>query len=457
MADILIVDDDENICAVFRRFVSEQGHTPLVASSGKEAIEIVRSAHPAVVVMDVRMGGMSGLEALAEIRRIDANVPVIIMTAYGTSQTSIEAVQLGAFEYLNKPLDLDVVGRVITQALEAQALSRASTAPPPDASEYPLVNLVGSSAAMQDAYKRIGLLTTNDVPALIVGERGVGKRLVAKTIHFNSARRNGPFMSVSCGASDDESLGRDIFGDGGETPAIGGTLFLDGVEALPPRVQQRLLRTILDGTSGRFGSQAPPATARIVAASEVNLADEVRQGTFIAELHDALSVITIDLPPLRERRGDIPELVEHFLRWYSAELGKPLHGVDERVLQRLEGYQWPGNVAELQIAMQRACVLARGAVLTPDDLRGSLQDTTVPGRVEALAVLESAVRKIFHQRTSEPSGGASRSIFYDVIGRVEEMLIREALHVTGGNQVRAAEILDLNRSTLRTKIRLYDL
>jgi DNA-binding NtrC family response regulator len=472
MATILIVDDDENICSAFVQFLVEQGHTPLVASNGKDALEIVARSRPDLVIMDVRMPGMDGLHALSGIREIDPDVYVVIMTAYGTSRTSIEAFRLGAFDYLTKPLDLDVVQAVIERAFETQALSRASrlksTAEPED---YALVNLVGQSAPMQEAYKRIGLLTTNDVPALIVGERGVGKQLVAKTIHFNSRRRAKPFVTINCRTLDGGSLELELFGQalppgpdgaglvvGGKLDAAReGTIFLQGVETLTPALQERLLRLLVDHTFDRPGATASVvADARVLTATDVDLAEEVRRGNFDAELYDTLRVVAIELPPLRKRREDVPDLVGYFVRRYGAELHKSVTGVDERVLRRLQDHAWPGNVGELENTIKRACVLARGAVITADVLGDSFEAVAVPRRAEAESTLEDAVRRMLRQRTGD-AATSTISAFYEIIGLVEATLIREALAVTGGNQVRAAELLELNRTTLRQKMRLYDL
>jgi DNA-binding NtrC family response regulator len=471
MATILIVDDDETICSAFKQFLIEQGHTPLIASNGRDALDIVATAHPSLVITDLRMPGPDGLHVLSEIRRLDPDIHVVVMTAYGTSRTSIEAVRLGAFDYLTKPLDLDVVQILIERAIETQALTRASRLrSAADADDYALINLVGQSPPMQEAYKRIGLLTTNDVPALIFGERGVGKHLVAKTIHFNSVRRSQPFVAVNCRTLDAAALERELFGQelpraaegagivlGGKVDtACGGTLFLDGVEILTPPLQEKLLRLVVDRVFDRPGAnRSVAADVRVLAATDGDLAEQVRRGDFDAALYDALRVVCIELPPLRKRREDIADLIAYFVRRHAAELQKTITGVDERVLRRLQDYGWPGNVGELENAIKRACVLVRGAVITGDVVHEGGYDA-VPRRAEAESALEMAVRRLLQQRTSDTTTPPI-STFYEIIGRVEAVLIREALAVTGGNQVRAAELLELNRTTLRNKMRLYDL
>ena len=473
MASILIVDDDENLCSAFGRFLTEQGHVPLVASNVKDAVDAVATARPDLVVMDIRMPGANGLQGLAEIRRIDPDVYVVIMTAYGTSQTSIEAMRLGAYDYLIKPLDLDALQVVIDRALEAQAVSRAARGRSgEDAEDYALVNLIGASPPMQDAYKRIGLLTTNDVPALVIGERGVGKQLVARTIHFNSRRRDRPFVAVDCRTSAEAVLERELFGYGARAgadagaatvtgkleAACGGTLFLEGIEAVAAPLQAKLVRVIVDHAVERPGTmERTDVDVRFIAATDADLAAEVRQGRFSADLYDSLRVVPIELPPLRRRSDDIPLLATYFMNRYASELGKTIRGIDDRALRLLREHSWPGNVAELENAVRRACVLARGEVITSDALADSLQDTRLPRQAEAESTLELAVRTLLHELLAEDRATRPASAFYAIVRRVEETIIREALVATGGNQVRAAELLDLNRNTLRNKMRLYDL
>lgn len=389
-----------------------------------------------------------------------------MMTAYGTSRTSIEAMRLGAYEYLTKPLDLDTVRSVIDKALEARTLARqARAARGPDDEPYALVNLVGKSAPMQEAYKLIGRLTTNDVPVLIVGERGVGKQLVARTIHFNSRRQAQPFVAAGCAALPEGPLAEDLFGrdaaGGAELAgkierAQGGSLFLADVHALSLTLQARVLRLLTDRTFERVGGRRiVAADVRVMASTDEDLADEVQQGNFNQELFDALRVITLQLPPLRDRREDLPELVAHLVKRCSAELGKPLTGVGRRTLEVLTDHPWPGNVGELEHVLKRASILARGEVITADNLAGGFEDRPPPGREETDAALSAAVRKALQQRLTERAPTGAWPPFHDIVGRAEKILVREALAMTSGNQLRAAELLGLNRTTLRKKIRLY--
>lgn len=448
MATILVVDDDEDICTAFRHFLTDEGHTPLVASNASDALAEVRGARPDLVILDIRMPGVDGLQALRQIREAAPDVYVIMMTAYGTSQTSIEAARLGAFESLTKPLDLDVVRAVVNRALESRRLGQAVAAAEGEAA--PPTGLVGTSPPMQEAYKLIGRVAGNDLPVLVAGERGVGKRLVAGVIHAHSRRKDRPLVTVSCRALPEAALTDDLFGPAGQLAAArGGTLILEDIDGLSLPLQARLLRVLpADG-----GATDP----RIIATTREDLADEVEQGTFNAELHDRLRLITIALPPLRERREDLPALVALFVQRAAADLGKTIRGVDPRVIERFADHPWPGNVGELEHVVRRASVLAAGEIVTLDDLGDSLRETALPGRDEADATLEAAVQLALQRRLADREAADAWPPFHDVIGHVEKILVREALATTSGNQVRAAELLGLNRTTLRKKMRLYRL
>lgn len=466
MARILVVDDDENICSAFQQFLERDGHTPLIASNAEDAVKTVVAENPDLVIMDIRMPGTDGLAALHRIKQLSPHTDVIIMTAFGTSQTSIEAMRLGAFEYLNKPFGLEEVREVIDKALETQSLSRKAGKSAQDQwDKYSGVSLVGKSPRMQEAYKRIGLLSTNNVPALLSGEQGVGKRLVAYTIHFNSSRKAKPFLAVNCSTLPNDEVETEIFGSeaaaSGAAPylgkierAAGGTVFIEEIHDLPRTAQDRLLRYLRDRGVERVGGAASVAPdTRVLAAATVNLADSVRQGQFNLELFELLRVISIDLPPLRDRLEDIPDLVDHFLRRNNEELNRTLKGVDARLLKVFEKHPWPGNVAELEHAIKRACILARGDVITEDDV-GDLAETSTLARDEVETELDAAVRQTLQQRLIDRAQTDTESVFHDIVGKVETTLVREALTMTGGNQVKAAEILGLNRTTLRKKMNL---
>ncbi|MBI4473551.1 MAG: sigma-54-dependent Fis family transcriptional regulator [Acidobacteria bacterium] len=457
MAEILIVDDDENMCSAFQRFLEDEGHTPVIVSNAEDALKSVAGSHPDLVIMDIRMPGTDGIEALKQIRQIDPAIYVVIMTAFGTSQTSIDAMRLGAFEYVTKPLDLDDLKSIIDKALRTQQFSRsARSALQTNTETYPLVDLVGKSIKMQEAYKLIGVLATNDVPALLVGEHGVGKQLAARTIHFNSQRKDKPFLAVDCQSVPADSLDAEIFGkedEGKLERAEGGTLFLAEIQLLSLPLQAKLFRYLMEHTFERAGSTAPiRKNVRVIAATTENLAEGPAQnGQFNTELLDALRVISIELPPLRNRREDIPDLAAHFIRRNNSELNKTLKGVEDHALRALTEHDWPRNVAELERVVKRACILARGEVITIAEL-GTLEESSMPGSQEVGNALDVAVQNALHRELLDKKASDVFSIFHHIVGRVELTLVREALAIADGNQVKAAEILGLNRTTLRKKM-----
>jgi two-component system response regulator AtoC len=443
MADILVVDDDQSIAVAFRAFLEEDRHRVRVAGSAADGLRQIAERTPDLVIMDVRMPGVDGLQALQQIRARFPDLYVVIMTAYGTSQTSIEAIRSGAFDYVTKPLDLDELRVVIDKALAAQRISPMAEASAQASTEETLVNLVGQTPVMLDLYKVMARLTTNDVPALISGERGTGKQLVAETIHDNSARRDEPFAALDCGMLTESAIAEIFDGDAG-------TILLADVEAMPAAVQARLARAL--GGQGRSASTAPRLRARVLASTVVDLSKATRDGGFNRELFDVLSVIRIHLPPLRERRPDIPILVGHLIKRFNAELNRSIRGVDARVTQLLHDHAWPGNVRQLQSVVKRACVLARGDVITQDEVGDSLSLLTLPQRAEADPGLRAAVTKALHDRLLALEPSLASSAFHEIVDLVEETLVKEALTVTNGNQVKASEMLGVNRATLRKKM-----
>jgi two-component system nitrogen regulation response regulator GlnG len=441
MADILVVDDDQAIATAFERFLKHEGHTCTLASNAEDAVRLVGEREPDLVMMDIRMPGADGLQLLQQMRSRYPDVYVVMMTAYGTSQTSIDAIRGGAFEYLTKPLDLDQLRSVIDRALAArQSRDRAAVAA---AETPPHVALVGDTPAMQDVYKMIGRVATTDVPVLIVGERGTGKELVAATIHDNSSRREHPFVSVDCAVLPEHALEAEIFG------AEAGTAHLASVHALPRALQGRLASAMTEVRTRATARK--PLGVRIVASTDQDLADLVADGTFSRELYDALAVVTLRLPPLRDRRDDVPVLVGHFIQRFNEALDRRIKGVDDQVLGRLQEHSWPGNVGELESVIKRACIVTRGDLITLDEIGESISDSRFPGRQELESALTRAVRVALQERIAERKAGASSSAFHDIVGLVETTLVREALAITGGNQVKASELLGVNRATLRKK------
>jgi DNA-binding NtrC family response regulator len=443
MADILVVDDDQSVASAFENFLSFEGHTCRLASNAEEAMQLIAARRPALVMMDVRMPGVDGLSALKQIRSTFPDIYVVMMTGYGTSQTSIDAIRSGAYDYLTKPLDLEEIRAVIRKAVDAQQ-TRTSAEGAAPATADPLPRLVGSTAAMRDVYKTIGRLAGIDVPALVVGEHGTGKQLVIATIHENSSRATHPFIVLDCATLDDLSLERALF-NGSQ-----GTLQLSQVEKLSAALQVRLARALGDTLARQASSDQ--LGARVIASTESDLGTLAQSGSFDRELHAALSVVTVKLPPLRERGEDIPLLVRHFIQRFNVEFDRTIAGADDRVLAVLQEYTWPGNVAELETVVKRGCILARSDVITVDEVGDRLGERRSISRRDAESSLATAARTALQERLVNTPDDATLSAYHDIIDVVETTLVQEALKITNGNQVKAAAVLGVNRATLRKKI-----
>lgn len=444
MADILVVDDDQSIAAAFERVLRHEQHGYRLASNAEDAVRLIAERQPDLVLMDVRMPGVDGLQALQIIRQRFPDIHVVIMTAYGTSQTSIDAIRAGAFDYITKPLDLEQIRGVIRQALGAQRLRDAVSGPDAgEVADLTQVRLIGDAPAMQDIYKMIGTLAGNGVPALVVGERGTGKQLVIETIHDNSGRSEHPIVFLDCATLPESDLAQALFG------THTGTIHVGQVDALPLLLQGRLARAM--NTNRARADSEPAMAARILASSDINLTEAMASGAFNRELYEALAVITLRLPPLRERKEDIPLLVRHFVQRFNEQLSRTGKGVDQQVALRLQEHPWPGNVGELERVIKRACVVTRSDVITLEDLGDSLTDNRPSGHQGADAALVRAARTALQERLVDVPG-TSTTPYHDIIDVVETTLAREALSITNGNQVKAAELLGVNRATLRKKL-----
>ena len=469
MSKILIADDERAICDAFSRLIEMEGHQPLTASNGKNALKIIREQQPDAVFMDVKMPGMGGLEALTQLQQENIKIPVVIMTAYGTMETAMEAVRKGAFDYLGKPVELSRARQLLKQMLAVSSVQNTQAEEPAEIPAATASVLVGQSAPMQELFKLMGLLTTNDMTALITGESGVGKELVARGIHQHGNNSQQPFVAINCAAIPENLLESELFGHekgsftGADSRRLGhfeaagkGTLFLDEIGELPFSVQSKLLRVLQERSFTRIGSStAIPLQARIIAATNRNLESDVAEKSFREDLYHRLNVITLCVPPLRQRKEDIELLARHFLAQASHELNKPLRDIEAAAIQQITSYSWPGNVRELEHVIKRSVLMSRGEILTIHDLimptspQGNVKQTTK----DSLTHLGLAARQALHEAIdqAEQTDGDS-DIFHKLITYVETELISEALRLSKNNQVTAAKKLGLHRTTLRNKM-----
>ena len=435
----------------------------VAVKDGDSALRAFESEPFDVVFLDVRMPGVDGLTALARLRQMRADACVIVMTAHGTMDTAIQAMQRGAYDYLAKPFDLDEVLLLAERALAARRLTQEVTRLKSGLQEvWEFGAIIGRHPRMQDVYKTIGRVAGSDVTVLLRGESGTGKELVASAIHNYSRRAGGPFVAVSCAAIPATLLESEMFGHergaftdakerrlGKLELAHGGTLYLDEIGDMPLELQTKLLRALQERTIERLGGQdSIRVDVRVLAATNRDLEALMKEGRFREDLYYRLNVVAVSLPSLRERRRDIPLLVEHFLAKYAAELGE--RGVAPEALDRLVGYDWPGNVRELENVIQRAMVMATSGVILPEHL--PIGPVSAAASVAADAPLEEIVERKLTECVRGLREHASANLYDLMIGLVEKPLLRAVLRETGGNQVRAAQILGINRNTLRKKL-----
>jgi DNA-binding NtrC family response regulator len=466
MARVLVADDERSICEAFSSLLAAEGHEALVASSGTEALRMVRDEAPDAVFLDVRMPGLDGLAVLREIARSDPSLPVIIMTAWGTLETAAAALGSNAFDYLGKPLDIGQLRAVLARALHRPAARTRSVGVVPEVDARPA--LVGQSRPMQEIFKHIVLLAGNDLNVLVLGDSGTGKELVARAIHDRGPRRDEPFVAVNCAAIPEQLIESELFGhvrgaftdarEGriGRFEAAGrGTLFLDEITELPLHVQGKLLRVLQERSYERVGSVTPMAfTARLIAATNRDLAAEVEAGRFREDLFHRLDLASLRLPPLRERTEDIPELAAALLARANREVGKRLEGIEHDALQRLASQDWPGNVRQLEHVIKRSVLTARGPLLSVHDLRfeeaaGSGSSASGSGIESPLTHLREAATQVVEAARDE---GVSGDVHRRIVEAAEMAAIGAALRLSAGNQVQAARLLGIHRSTLRSKL-----
>jgi two-component system, NtrC family, nitrogen regulation response regulator GlnG len=465
---ILVADDEESMRWVLSKALRKKGFTVDLAKDGDEALRLIQADGYDLAILDIKMPGLTGLELLDKVRELKSELLVVIMTAEASMKNAVEAMKRGAYDYITKPFDLDVIDAIVEKVSRAREMTSQVTLLKEELKDrYQLEkNIIGNSPAMREIYKVVGKVAPSDVTVLVEGESGTGKELIARAIHFNSRRLGKPFIALNCAAIPKELLESELFGfeKGAFTGAVerklgkfeqanGGTIFLDEIGDMPLDLQAKILRVLQEKEVTRTGgSQALAVDVRIVAATNQDLEEKVRQKSFREDLYYRLNVVPIRLVPLRERTEDIPLLVDYFLAKTCAELEVPAKRCDSAAYQLLAAYAWPGNVRELENTIKRAVILASDPLLTPADfpgLRGPRGAERAPGDDLSLeGIVDIKLRGCFTNMDKMESG----DVHAMVLEQVERPLIRFVLEKTRGNQVRAADILGINRNTLRKKI-----
>jgi two-component system, NtrC family, response regulator AtoC len=449
---ILIIDDEPSLRQTVSMILAEEGYEVHVASNGKEGLDRALQMQPDMVLTDVRMPGMSGLEFLERYRSEGGEALVIVMTAYGSTDLAIEAMKKGAYDYVPKPFSADQLVLTIRKAQEREALRREVSRLREEVTvERRFSNIIARSPAMKSAIETATKVARYPSPVLVTGESGTGKELIARLIHEQSDRADAAFVAVNCGAIPENLLESELFGyvrgafTGAERDklglfeaASGGTLFLDEIGEMPAPLQVKLLRVLQEGEVRRLGENRNRSVdVRIVSATNRNLEDEIRNAVFRRDLFFRIAVVPIHLPPLRQRKEEIPLLAKHFLDRYNRSLGLQIEGIEPDAMKALLAYSFTGNVRELENIIERALVLAEGQRISLRDLPHNVQSPVRPLEDVDLGDDELSVKK----------HGAV----------LERRLIQKALERTGGNRTRAAELLELSSRALLYKIRDYEL
>ncbi|MCX8159440.1 MAG: sigma-54 dependent transcriptional regulator [Candidatus Saccharicenans sp.] len=448
MTRILVIEDDSLVSRTIATHLRKRGYELKLAETGEEGLKLFRDFQPDLTLLDVKLPDINGLEVLKQIRQTSKNAAVVVMTAFDDMKTTVEAIKAGAFEYLVKPLDYLELDLTIDKAFQLKALEeKVSYLIEERQKEYQIDNIIGRSPQMREVFKMIGSVANTRTNVLIQGESGTGKELVAKAIHYNSPFRDEPFIVINCSAISDTLLESELFGHvkGAFTDAVSetrgkfeiagkGTLFLDEIGDISPNLQSKLLRVIETRDFMKVGGEKILKTeARIIAATNQNLKELVSQGKFREDLYYRLKVVEITLPPLRDRREDIPELVAYLLEKINRELKKNVRKVPPEVMEYLVNQPWKGNVRELENALTRAVILAKGDVILKEHLPFEPSAQT------------QAQDRFLNPRELVP------------LWEIEKRYIQYVLEATRGSKTRACQILEISRPTLDKKIKDYDL
>lgn len=440
---ILVVDDDLEMCGLLSDVLSGEGFSVITTGDSLEAAKILKKEEFDLIVTDLKMKGLKGLDLLEEAKRVATLTPVIIITAFGTIESAIKAMKMGAYDYITKPFQMDEIVLTVKKALENRLLKKEIIRLRKEVeSRYDFHHLIGKSPSMQKIYDLIERISDTSSNVLITGESGTGKELVAKAIHYNGVRKEGPFVAINCAAIPETLLESELFGykKGAFTDAKSdkkglifeaneGTLFLDEITEMPLTLQAKLLRVIEEREVRPLGeTNSYPIDVRIISTSNRDIGSSIQQGRFREDLYYRLKVIDIEMPPLRERREDIPILVQHFIHKFGKELKRSVSGISEGALKILVSYSWPGNVRELENVIQRAMTLSQHEVILPDDLPAS--------------IIQKTDEKLFEKALKEKF----------TLDQLEKEYIKRVLIEMGGNKSKAAERLGLDRKTLYRKL-----
>jgi two-component system, NtrC family, nitrogen regulation response regulator GlnG len=465
MPTLLVIDDEQGVRYSFQRVLESDSVNVLTAATAADGLKELRDRRPDVVVLDIQLPDRSGLDVFREIHAADPRRPVVFITAHGTTETAIEAMKNGAFDYLVKPVDLERLSLVLRRALDAARLMDVAAVLP---TERQGDRIIGRSLVMQEMSKTIGRIAPQDVNVLILGESGTGKELVARALYQHSRRANRPFMPINCAAIPETLLESELFGHeqgaftGANRRRIGkfeqchdGTLFLDEIGDMPPALQAKILRVLQEQQFERLGSNETVQTqVRVLAATNHDLQKLVQENRFRKDLYYRLNVVNIRVPPLRDRPDDVAELAHYFLFRFDRELGLDLRALAPETVELLEKYPWPGNVRELQSVLKQAMLQTSGNVLFPEFLPDVLHDgdhaplsaAAPQGDTLDLAAL---VDGLLQQ--------GAKDMYDQVMEAVERVLFKRVLSHTNGRQTQASQMLGLNRTTLRYKLRLLGL
>ncbi len=467
MKKILIIDDDDQLRRSFEKLLIEEGYGVECAASGEVGLKKLDTYAPDLVVLDMRLPGMNGLEVFKAIHEIDPKLPVIIMTAYGTTETAIEATKIGAFDYILKPFDIPNMLTDIKKALEAGHFMKS----PIDVDVIPEKAsgeaIIGRSKAMQNVYKAIGRVASTEATVLIRGDSGTGKELVARAIYQHSRRAKRPFLIINCVAIPENLLESELFGfekgafTGASHRRVGkieqanhGTVFLDEIGDMAPAIQAKILRLLQEKSIERLGGRETiPVDVRIIAATNRDLETAIAEGRFRDDLYYRLKVVTIWLPPLCERPDDTPILIDYFISRFAEEMEIDNPGITDEAKKMLINYPWPGNVRELENAIKKIMIFNRGAPINPNDIHQAIK-SKVPVNLDSSDQEDFEIRQWVRKQISHRK---QENVFEKNMDHFASILISEALTLTGGNRSKAAKLLGLSRPTLHARIEKYGL